>query len=108
MLTTYEDFIKTAYEGKDTPLPQKTTPSNELLSLLVQTDDINLASDEDQGVVLFMRGGISIAQIINLESAIGLCLSEQKGFRSGLSLYGTVGNVVDMRLLGFIKIKYFK
>ena len=58
-----------------------------------------LTIDEDQGMVLFLRGGLDIARQISLEGAIGLMLSEQKGFRTGLSLKGKFFNWVETALV---------
>lgn len=87
--------------------PQTGDPSSpgELLQLLAERDAPAVYQDEDQGVVLFLQGGMYCAQKqVVLEGAIGLSVSEQKGFRTGLSLKGKLFDWIESASFFFAKI----
>ncbi len=110
--TTPDEFEQIVYprmlqEYAQRNYPQTRDPSspNDLLQLFVERDAPVTIRDEDQGVVLFLRGGMyAVQDRVVLEGAIGLAVSEQKGFRSGLSLKGKLFDWIDTASFFFAKI----
>jgi hypothetical protein len=80
------------------------SPAKQFLDLLAQEDSIHVAQSQDQGLVIFLRGEIDIAGIINLEGAIGALVSEQKGFRTGIAIKGNILDWIETSALFFLKI----
>lgn len=101
MLEAYKNKV---VNGKHLPAPRQTSPAKYLLDLLVEEDDVSLPPGEDQGVVLFLRGGIDIQDQIVLEGAIGFSLSERKGLRTGIALKGKIFDWIETESFFFVKI----
>jgi len=98
-------LMRQKYADIDAPETRDPSSSNDLLQLLAERDAPAARQEEDQGVVLFLRGGMYFAarQVV-LEGAIGLSISEQKGFRTGLSLKGKLFNWIESGSFFFAKI----
>ncbi|MCK5232393.1 MAG: hypothetical protein KAR13_19125, partial [Desulfobulbaceae bacterium] len=114
-LTTPNEFNTVAYpkliseyaelaERKKLPVPVTESPADELLRLIAENDTGEVIIEDTEGVVIFMRGGLLITNAVIFETAFGLMIEGARGFRTGVSFYGFVANVVDVKLLGFIKI----
>jgi len=98
--TVYDIFIN-QYKGADVPH----SPANELLELLADNDTGLEITEEDEGIAIFLRGGLDIGQgAVTLESAFGLMAGGVSGFRTGVSFNGYIVDIIDLKLLGFIKI----
>ena len=57
----------------------------------------------DQGMVVFLKGGWSIAGAVSLDTCFGL-VATSRGFGTGLRVAGNVGNVLDIELAGTVVI----
>lgn len=101
--TVYDTFIKRAGKGQVAAAPA--SPADELLALLADNDTGEVVSADDEGLAIFLRGGLDIGKgAVIMESAVGLSANAVTGFRTGVSFYGRVVDVLDVRLLGFVKI----
>ncbi|MCB9232932.1 MAG: hypothetical protein H6581_14810 [Bacteroidia bacterium] len=80
------------------------SPANELMELFAARDEGAEINRQETGLVQFFRGGVNLANGLLLEAAIGVMISGTSGFRTGLSFRGAVNSLVDLRLLGFLKI----
>lgn len=88
---------------QSTHVPQ--SPAEELLLLLTDNDTGEAIAETDEGLATFLRGAMEVADgIVLLESAIGLMVDGVTGFRTGFSFRGYVADVVDVKLLGYLKI----
>ncbi len=110
--TTPDEFEQVVYprmlrEYDKLGYPETRNPSSagDLLQLFVDREGPVVRHEEDQGVVLFLRGGMYCAQEkVVLEGAIGISVSEHKGLRTGLSLKGKLLNWIDSTSFFFAKI----
>ncbi len=117
-LTTPKEFADVAYEklkgrynelsrepGSKYPVLKKDSPADELLELLADNDTGEVITERDEGLCLFLRGGLDIGKgAVVLESAFGLMAGGISGFRTGVSFRGYIVDIIDAKLLGFIKI----
>jgi len=112
-LTTPYEFANVAYSelkkkyGGDNDLGnniKKESTTNELLELLNENETGCAVSEQDDGLALFLQGGIRVAEQFILETAIGMVIGGPEGFRTGISFYGIIADIIETRLLGFIKI----
>ncbi|UCD77211.1 MAG: hypothetical protein JSW26_17510, partial [Desulfobacterales bacterium] len=109
--TTPDEFEQIVYQRMLEEYPESNHPGiqdlsspNDLLQLLVENNVAVSTHEDDQGVVLFLRGGMDLAKMISFEGAIGLMLSEQKGFRTGYSIKGKLFNWIETASFFFLKI----
>ena len=86
------------------PIAAKQSPSDELLRLIAENDTGERIVENTEGAIIFMRGGMLITNAVIFETAFGLMIEAARGFRTGVSFYGYVAKIVDVKLLGFIKI----
>jgi hypothetical protein len=103
LLTTPDEFRQGTYrelslseEGRDgflAVLPAVTPP-----------DQAAATPSADEGLVVFMRGGVSLPHLTDLEAVFGLAASGSLGFQTGFRLSGTVADVVHMELIGRLTI----
>ena len=114
-LTTPNEFNTVAYpkliseyarlaKNKHLPIPMTESPADELIQLIAENDTGEVIVEDTEGAVIFMRGGLLISKAVIFEAAFGLMLEGARGFRTGVSFSGYVANIVDVKLLGFVKI----
>lgn len=93
------------YAALNYPNTRDPSSADDLLRLFADPDGPAVRDEEDQGVVLFLRGGLYCAQDkVVLEGAVGIAVSEQKGLQTGLSLKGQLLNWIDSASFFYAKI----
>ncbi len=90
---------------KKYPVIKKESPADELLKLLADNDTGQEVTAGTEGICIFLKGALDIANgAVILETAFGLTASGVTGFKTGVSFKGFIMNVLDVKLLGFIKV----
>lgn len=59
---------------------------------------------EEEGLVLFLKGGWGIGNILDTEAVFGLAASATMGFHTGFKITGALLNLIDMELSGRVSI----
>jgi hypothetical protein len=55
-------------------------------------------------LVVFLRGALDVGEVLTLQAAFGLSLTDTTGFGAGLMFSGRLAEVLDLQLMGLVKI----
>ena len=104
LITTPGEFRRGAY--KRLAIAEEET--SRFAGLLPATPAENGGSREprdEEGLVVFLRGRGSLANVAKMEMVFGLAGAGSLGFQTGFQIKGMIAGVVEMEIAGFIGIK---
>ncbi|MEO5642725.1 MAG: hypothetical protein ABIQ40_18470 [Bacteroidia bacterium] len=78
-----------------------TWAADEILTIIPDSDKWN---NEQDGVVLFLKGGIKISDEFIIEAVTATAIESENGLATGLSLRAKLANVFDLEIAGGLKV----
>ncbi len=78
-----------------------TWTADELFAIIPDSDKWN---KEQDGVVMFFKGGIKITNDFIIEAVTATAIESENGFATGLSLRAKLANIFDLEIAGGIRI----
>lgn len=75
--------------------------ATELLSIIPNSDKWN---NEDEGVVLFLKGSVNLAEQFAIDTVNAVAVTNAGGFSAGIAMRSRLAKIFDMELGGGIKL----
>lgn len=103
LISTPKEFKEEAYK-KLNLTEEKRDDFVTVLPAVVNESNTGETISDEQGLVVFFRGGAEIKHVTTLEAVFGLAASGLMGFNTGFKFSGSLANLIEMELSGSIAI----
>jgi hypothetical protein len=100
LITTPDEFRQIAYSSLGLA---NSTQADNVLSVLPKLN--STAPNNEEGMVVFLKGNAAIANLASFETVFGLAASGTMGFHTGFQMTGKVSNLLELGMAGRVAIQ---